>query len=48
VALLTEFAPASFKYCPAGSKLVFVPNASHWVQLDEPDIVNKEIAEFIK
>ena len=48
VALISAFAPASFAYCPAGSKLVFAPGASHWVMLDEPELVNNEISEFLK
>ncbi len=48
VALISDFAPASFAYCPPGSKLVFANGASHWVMLDEPNLVNNEITEFLK
>ncbi len=45
--LLPEGAEASLKICDNG-QLVFVPEASHWVQHEEPEKVNNLIAEFIK
>lgn len=45
--LLPEGAEASLKICENG-QLVFVPEASHWVQHEEPEKVNNLIAEFIK
>jgi pimeloyl-ACP methyl ester carboxylesterase len=45
--LLKQGAEASLKVCDNG-QLVFVPEASHWVQHEEPEKVNRLILDFIK
>lgn len=45
VALSHELADQSLKYCDEG-RLVTLENASHWVQHDERDRVNRLIVEF--
>jgi pimeloyl-ACP methyl ester carboxylesterase len=42
-----EVAEASLQQCPYG-KLVMIDEATHWVQHEEADRVNKLIAEFIR
>jgi pimeloyl-ACP methyl ester carboxylesterase len=34
------------RYAP-NAKIVYLPKASHWVQLDEPEIVNRLLLEFL-
>jgi len=34
------------RYAP-NSTIVYLPKASHWVQLDEPEIVNRLLLEFL-
>ncbi|MGB7341662.1 MAG: alpha/beta hydrolase [Phototrophicaceae bacterium] len=46
VALGKELARPSIEQCVDG-ELVFFPNATHWIQHDEPDSVNEEIHKFI-
>lgn len=46
VALGKELARPSIEQCIDG-ELVFFPNATHWIQHDEPDSVNEEIHKFI-
>jgi pimeloyl-ACP methyl ester carboxylesterase len=45
--LVVELAHASFKYCPEGSKLVLIPNGTHWVTLEEPVKITNEIVSFV-
>lgn len=45
VALGKELAQPSIDLCAEG-KLVFFPNATHWVQHDEADAVNAALADF--
>eukprot|EP00080_Pristionchus_pacificus_P022279 PDM82299.1 ceeh-1 [Pristionchus pacificus] len=45
-ALLKEGAEESLKWCD-DAQLRYVPGASHWVQQDEPIVVNKYIDEFL-
>ena len=47
-ALVKELAEASYKYCPMGSKLIMIPNGSHWVPVEEPKLITKEILDFTK
>jgi len=42
-----EFADASQKYC-TDIRIQKVPNASHWINQDVPDVVNKYIDVFLK
>jgi pimeloyl-ACP methyl ester carboxylesterase len=44
---VTEMAEFSYRYCPQGSKLVILPNATHWITTEEPERVNKEILDFV-
>ncbi len=46
MALSDEMAEASLLLCEKG-KLVFFDTASHWVQHDEADEVNKRLLEFL-
>lgn len=45
--LLPEGAEASLQVCEIG-RLVFVPEATHWVQHEEPSKVNRLILDFLK
>lgn len=45
IALGKELAEASLEVCADG-RLVFYPEATHWVQHDVPDQVNQELATF--
>jgi len=45
-ALGEELADGSLKYCDDG-ELKKIPNASHWVQQDAPDEVNKYVEAFL-
>lgn len=45
-ALSTEMAELSCKFIEAKSSIDYVKGASHWVQQDSPDSVNKSIAQF--
>jgi len=47
VALSAEMAEASLKLCKNG-KLLFYENATHWVQHDEAEAVNKALITFLK
>jgi pimeloyl-ACP methyl ester carboxylesterase len=40
-----ELAEKSLEVCRDG-RLIFYPNASHWLQIDEADAVNQELAAF--
>ncbi|MEJ2010961.1 MAG: alpha/beta hydrolase [Anaerolineales bacterium] len=46
VALETSMAQASLKWCKDG-RLVTFPRASHWVQHDEAQAVNRQLLEFM-
>ena len=46
VALGRELAQPSIEYCQDG-RLVFLEDATHWVQHDEPERVNELLAEFL-
>ncbi|CAD6190383.1 unnamed protein product [Caenorhabditis auriculariae] len=46
-ALVPECAKNSLKYCEDG-EVKYVEGASHWVQQDEPKIVNRHIREFLE
>ena len=45
---VNEMAEFSYRYCPKGSKLVFVPEATHWITTEEAEFVNNEILKFVK
>jgi pimeloyl-ACP methyl ester carboxylesterase len=45
IALISEMADDSMSYCPQG-KLVKFPEATHWIQHEEAEKVNKMIEEF--
>jgi pimeloyl-ACP methyl ester carboxylesterase len=45
--LLPQGAEASLELC-ANGQLIFLPEASHWVQHEEPEEVNRLIINFIK
>jgi epoxide hydrolase 4 len=47
VALTKDLAQPSIDLCETG-RLVFFPNATHWVQHDEAEAVNQHIAEFLQ
>jgi epoxide hydrolase 4 len=47
LALGAEMAEKSLDYCENG-ELVFFENATHWVQHDEAEAVNKHLLEFFK
>jgi pimeloyl-ACP methyl ester carboxylesterase len=47
VALSVEMAQKSIQLCESG-RLVFFENATHWVQHDEPDEVNRQLIAFFK
>jgi pimeloyl-ACP methyl ester carboxylesterase len=47
VALSYEMAEESIKLCDNG-RLIFYDNATHWVQHDEADAVNKELLAFLQ
>ena len=44
--LVPELAHISFNYCPDGSKLVMIPQGTHWVTLEEPKKIVNEIVSF--
>ncbi len=46
-ALEVEGAEMSLKFCK-NAKLVKIPDASHWVQQDVPEIVNELIEQFVR
>lgn len=46
-ALGEELADASLNFCD-NVQLKKIPNASHWVQQDAPDEVNKYVEEFLR
>jgi pimeloyl-ACP methyl ester carboxylesterase len=46
-AITEELADASQKYCN-NVQLKKIRNASHWVQQDAPDEVNKYVDDFLK
>lgn len=46
VALGSDMAQPSIEMCEQG-RLVFFPNATHWVQHDEPAAVNRMMLEFL-
>ena len=46
VALTHRLARPSMDYCKEGS-LIFFPEATHWVQRDEADEVNRHLLEFV-
>jgi len=46
VALSKELAQPSIDMCDDG-RLIFFPNATHWVQHDEAEAVNRHILEFV-
>lgn len=46
VALSKELAQPSIDLCDDG-RLIFFPNATHWVQHDEAEAVNRHILEFV-
>lgn len=46
VALGREMAQPSIDYCEDG-RLVFLEEATHWVQHDEPERVNTLLTEFL-
>jgi epoxide hydrolase 4 len=45
IALSAEMAEQSLKYCKNG-ELIFFENATHWVQHDEPEEINKHLTAF--
>lgn len=45
IALGRELAQPSINLCENG-RLVFLPEATHWVQHDEAEAVNQHIADF--
>jgi pimeloyl-ACP methyl ester carboxylesterase len=47
VALSAAMAPRSLGWCDRGRLIIF-DNASHWVQLDEADAVNRSLLEFFQ
>jgi pimeloyl-ACP methyl ester carboxylesterase len=47
VALTHRLARPSMDYCDDG-KLIFFPDATHWVQHEEADEVNRHLLDFIK
>lgn len=47
IALGKELAEPSIGLCDDG-ELIFYPNATHWLQHDEPDSVNYEIVRFLQ
>jgi pimeloyl-ACP methyl ester carboxylesterase len=47
VALSYEMAEDSVKLCDNG-RLIFYDNATHWVQHDEAEAVNKELVIFLR
>ncbi len=44
--LQPELAPASLKYCANGS-LIWFEQATHWVQHEEPEAVNRALLKFL-
>jgi pimeloyl-ACP methyl ester carboxylesterase len=40
-----ELAEKSLEVCRDG-RLIFYPNATHWLQIDEADAVNQELESF--
>lgn len=42
-----ELAPRSLEFCDKG-RLVFVEEATHWVQHEEPCMVNRLLLRFLK
>jgi pimeloyl-ACP methyl ester carboxylesterase len=47
VALSYEMAEESMKLCDDG-KLIFFEQATHWVQHDEAEAINKALITFLK
>ncbi|MGJ3237623.1 MAG: alpha/beta fold hydrolase [Anaerolineae bacterium] len=47
IALGKELAEPSIRVCDDG-ELIFYPNATHWLQHDEPQSVNEEILRFLR
>lgn len=47
IALIEDMARKSVEFCDEG-RLVYFDEASHWVQHDEPEAVNRELIEFFK
>jgi epoxide hydrolase 4 len=45
IALSAEMAEQSLKYCKNG-ELIFFENATHWLQHDEPEQINKHLTTF--
>ncbi|MBW4437491.1 MAG: alpha/beta hydrolase [Pleurocapsa minor GSE-CHR-MK-17-07R] len=46
VALTPELAEKSLKFCTNG-RVIYYPDATHWVQHDKPDEVNARLIEFL-
>jgi pimeloyl-ACP methyl ester carboxylesterase len=46
IALTYRMARPSLDYCEDGN-LIFFPDATHWVQREEADVVNRHLLEFI-
>jgi pimeloyl-ACP methyl ester carboxylesterase len=46
IALSRRMARPSLDYCDEGN-LIFFPEATHWVQHEEPDEVNRHLLSFI-
>ena len=44
--LSEQLGPASKRYCDDG-RLIFVANATHWLQHEEPALVNSMVADFL-
>jgi len=36
------------EFVDAPYSIKYLPNCGHWVQLEEPELVNKHILEFLK
>jgi len=48
VALSKELTVGMDEFVDAPYSIKYVPNCGHWVQLEEPELVNKYILEFLK
>ena len=44
--LLPELAPESLEYCDQ-AELLWFPNATHWLHIEEPRAINAELIEFL-
>ncbi|MGP3740011.1 alpha/beta fold hydrolase [Bacillus sp. 4A_MP2] len=44
--LSRKLAKETIKICPNG-QLIFVDDATHWINHEKPDVVNKLILEFL-